>query len=103
VWEVAIEPGAMEIQLTADQQAFVRQAIESGRYAHEEEAVQEALLLWERRERRRAEILAAIHEAEASCARGEGRTVTSRSELAELAAEIKRRGLARLSPRHERD
>lgn len=47
----------MEVQLTPDQKAFVRQAIQTGRLHREEDAVQEALALWEERERTRAEIL----------------------------------------------
>jgi Arc/MetJ-type ribon-helix-helix transcriptional regulator len=39
----------MEVQLTSDQKAFVRQAIESGRLRREEDAVKEALSLWEER------------------------------------------------------
>jgi Arc/MetJ-type ribon-helix-helix transcriptional regulator len=66
----------MEVQLTPDQKAFVRQAIESGRLRHEEDALQEALSLWEERERARAEILTAVDEAEASLVRGEGHIVT---------------------------
>ena len=38
----------MDVQLTPDQQAIVRYAIERGRLARPEEAVQEALALWER-------------------------------------------------------
>src|SRR4051812_10826300 len=57
--------GTMEVQLTDDQKAFVRQAIDSGRYSREEDALREALSLWESRERRRAEILAAVDQAEA--------------------------------------
>ena len=64
----------MEVHLTPDQKAFVRQAIESGRLHREEDAVQEALSLWEERERTRAEILTAVDVAEASIARGEGRS-----------------------------
>jgi Arc/MetJ-type ribon-helix-helix transcriptional regulator len=86
----------MEVQLTPDQQAFVRQAIESGRLRREEDAVQEALSLWEERERTRGEILAAVDEAEASLARGEGRIVTPES-MRELAADVKRRGRERLA------
>ena len=86
----------MEVQLTADQQAFVRQAIDSGRLRREEDALREALSLWEERERTRAEILAAVDEAEASLARGEGRIVTQES-MRELAEEVKRRGRARLT------
>jgi putative addiction module CopG family antidote len=90
----------MEVQLTPDQEAFVRQAIESGRLRREEDAVKEALSLWEERERTRAEILAAIDEAEASLARGEGRIITQES-LHELAEEVKRRGRARLAAEQE--
>jgi putative addiction module CopG family antidote len=69
----------MEVHLTPDQQAFVRQAIESGRFLREEDAVKEALSLWEERERARAEILVAVDEAEASLARGDGRAITQDS------------------------
>jgi putative addiction module CopG family antidote len=87
----------MEVHLTDDQKAFVRQAIESGRYSREEDALRDALSLWEVRERRRAEILAAVDQAEASFARGEGRRITTREQTAQLADEIKRRGLSRLA------
>lgn len=40
----------MDVQLTPDQQAFARRAIESGRLHSEVDAVQEALALWEERE-----------------------------------------------------
>ena len=69
----------MNVQLTPDQQAFVQKAIESGRFSHEEEAVQEALALWEERERRRLELVAMIDEADASLARGEGVPMTEES------------------------
>lgn len=91
----------MEVQFTDDQKAFVREAIESGRYRREEDALHEALSLWEQRERRRAEILAAVDQAEVSFARGEGRRITTREETVQLADEIKRRGLARLTAEQE--
>lgn len=53
----------MEVNFTPDQKAFIRQAIESGRLHREEDAVQEALSLWEERERTRAEILTAVDVA----------------------------------------
>ena len=87
----------MEVQLTPDQKAFVRQAIDSGRFQREEDAVKEALCLWEDRERRRMEMLVAVDQAEASLARGEGRSVRTREEVTQLAADIKRRGMARLA------
>jgi Arc/MetJ-type ribon-helix-helix transcriptional regulator len=86
----------MEVQLTPDQQAFVRHAIESGRLRREEDAVKEALSLWEERERRRLEILLAVDKAEGSLARGEGRSITSAEEAHQLAEDVKRRGMARL-------
>jgi putative addiction module CopG family antidote len=87
----------MEVRLTPDQEAFVRQAIETGRFHHPEDAVQEALSLWEERERTRAEILAAVETAEASLAQGEGRAITPES-MQRLANEVKQRGRARLAP-----
>ncbi len=86
----------MEVNLTADQKAFVQQAIDSGRLHAPEEAVQEALLLWEERERTRVTILTTIDAAEASLARGEGRIITQQS-MRELAEEVKQRGRARLA------
>ncbi len=74
----------MEVQFTDDQKAFVREAIQSGRYRREEDALLEALSLWEQRERRRAEILAAVDEAEASLARGEGWVITTIERLVQL-------------------
>jgi Arc/MetJ-type ribon-helix-helix transcriptional regulator len=86
----------MEVHLTPDQQALVRQAIESGRLHGEEDAVQEALSLWEERERARVELIASLDEAEASIDRGEGIVITPES-MRELAEDVKQRGRARLS------
>ncbi len=80
----------MNVDLTPDQQAFVQKAIESGRLANAEEAIEQALALWERRERRRLEVIAMIDEAEASLARGEGRVFTKETTPA-LVAEHKER------------
>jgi putative addiction module CopG family antidote len=84
----------MDVRLTPDQEAFIRQAIETGRFSRPEDAVEEALSLWEERERARTEILAAIDMAEASLARGEGRPITQQS-MRELANEVQQRGRAR--------
>jgi putative addiction module CopG family antidote len=80
----------MNVELTPDQRAFVRRAIESGRFSREEEAVQEAMALWEERERRRLEILALVDEAEGSLAEDEGREITEESMKA-LAEDVKQR------------
>ena len=86
----------MNVELTPNQRAFVQKAIESGRFSREEEAVEEALALWEQRERRRFEVLAMLDEADASLARGEGREITEQSMIA-LAEEVKQRGRQRLA------
>jgi len=86
----------MKVDFTPDQIAFIRQAIQTGRLQSEEDAVQEALRLWEERERARAEILAAVDVAEASLTRGEGRAITQQS-MREFAEEVKQRGRARLA------
>lgn len=69
----------MDVELTADQKAFARRAIASGRLHSEEEAVGEALGLWEERERQREEFLLTLEEGRASLARGEGREITQES------------------------
>ena len=86
----------MDVRLTPEQEKFVRRAIDSGRFRAPEDAVQEALSLWEVRERRRAELLASLDEAEASLARGEGLLITQES-MRELAEQTKQRGQARLT------
>ena len=85
----------MDVHLTPDQKAFARRAIESGRLRSEQDAVQEALALWEERERQRTEFLLTLDDARASLARGEGRVITQQS-MEQLAQEVKERGRARL-------
>lgn len=87
----------MEVHLTPDQEAFIRRAIAAGRLQRKEDAVQEALLLWEQRERTRAEILTSVDAAEASLELGKGRTITTPQSMRKLAGEIKQRGRARLA------
>jgi Arc/MetJ-type ribon-helix-helix transcriptional regulator len=86
----------MQIDLTPEQQDFVRQAVASGRFERPEDAVQAAMTLWVERERRRSEILAAVDIAKASMDRGEGIEITQVSMRA-LAEDIKRRGRAQLA------
>ena len=85
----------MQVDLTQDQKAFASRAIESGRLRSEEDAVREALALWEARERERAGFLSTLDEARASLLRGEGREVTEES-IQQLASDVKARGRARL-------
>lgn len=78
----------MEVELTVEQEAFVRQAVSTGRLTRAEDAVQEALSLWAERERNRAELLAAFDEAEADLQAGRFAEYTDAS-LPTLAAELK--------------
>ncbi|HEX3742788.1 MAG TPA: type II toxin-antitoxin system ParD family antitoxin [Bryobacteraceae bacterium] len=85
----------MDVQLTPDQQAFTQRAIESGRFHSEQDAVREALALWEERERARIEFLLTLDDGRTAIARGEGRVMTQES-VRQLAQEVKGRGRARL-------
>ena len=89
----------MQIDLTPEQQDFVRQAIASGRFKRPEDAVQAAMELWVERERRRSEILAAVDIAKASIDRGEGTEITQ-EHMRALAEDVKRRGRAQLAGEH---
>jgi Arc/MetJ-type ribon-helix-helix transcriptional regulator len=89
----------MQINLTPEQQDFVRQAVKSGRIERPEDAVQAALALWIESERRRAEIIASVDIAKGSIDRGEGAEITRASMLA-LAEDVKRLGRAALAAEH---
>jgi putative addiction module CopG family antidote len=60
----------MEVHLTPDQEAFIRQAVAEGRYRTAEDAVLDAMARWEESERARAELLSAFDEAEADLEAG---------------------------------
>jgi Arc/MetJ-type ribon-helix-helix transcriptional regulator len=81
----------VQIDLTPEQQDFIRHAIESGRFERAEDAVQAAMMLWVEQERRRAEILAAVDIAKASIDRGEGIEIT-RESMRSLAEDVRRHG-----------
>ena len=85
----------MEVQPTPEQEALISEAVASGRLNRPEQAVEQALLLWEERERRRLEIVSGVELSRASLSRGEGRVVTSWEESRQLAADVARRGMAR--------
>lgn len=89
----------MEVRITPtpEQEAFIRQAIASGRFKSAEDAARAALLRWEGGERRRAQLLVELDGAEASLAQGKGRRLTSQS-IRKLTEDVKRRGRSRLKP-----
>jgi putative addiction module CopG family antidote len=89
----------MQVDLTPEQQDFVRRAVESGRFERAEDAVRAAIALWVERERRRAEILTAVDIAKAALDRGEGIEITQAS-MRSLAEDVKRRGRTQLAAEH---
>jgi Arc/MetJ-type ribon-helix-helix transcriptional regulator len=86
----------MQITVTPEQEALIQHAIENGRLDRPEDALAEALLLWEERELLRSGLIASLEEANASIGRGEGRVVTQESMQA-LADEAKQRLRARMA------
>lgn len=86
----------MEIRPSPNQEALIRLAVEAGRFERPEDAVKEALALWEEREHARAEFRETLDEAETSLARGEGTEIT-RALMHELTDGIIERTGARLS------
>jgi putative addiction module CopG family antidote len=83
----------MEVQLTPGQKSFVRHAIETGRFRREEDVVEEALSLWEKRERARVELLVALDESEDDLEAGHFNDYTNET-LPQLADELKREARA---------
>jgi Arc/MetJ-type ribon-helix-helix transcriptional regulator len=90
----------MEIHPTPDQEALIRKAVAAGRFERPEDAVREALALWEERERTLAEFRATLDEAEESLARGEGTEIT-RNSMRALTDDIIERTRARLAAEPE--
>ena len=83
----------MEVHFTPEQEAFIRKAVAHGRYRTAEDAVRDALTRWENSERTRAELTAALDEAEADLEAGRYTDYTDET-LPELAAELKREARA---------
>ncbi len=84
----------MQVELTPAQNSFVALGIQEGRFRDSDEAVRQALALWEKRERARIELLASLDLAEQSLDAGEGETYTGET-LSKLVESVKERGLAR--------
>lgn len=83
----------MKVDFTPDQEALIRQAIASGRYQTAEDAVYDAMARWEKSERSRIEMLAALDEAESDLQAGRYTDYTD-ATLPQLADELKREARA---------
>ena len=84
----------MQINLTEAQEALVRRAVKSVRLSSVEDAVTEALLLWEEQQRGREALLGLLDAGRQAIARDEGIEITPASMRA-LAEDVKRRGRER--------
>ena len=90
----------MEVDLSPEQQAFIRAGIESGRYQRPEEAIQEALRQWEDRQRSLAQLQALVDEGMDDLEQGRY-TDYSDETLPELFQQIKSEGRTLLATRSE--
>ena len=86
----------MQIELTPAQVSFVELGIREGRFRDREEAVRQALELWEKRERARVELLTSLDRAEEALNSGEGEEYTAET-LGILNDAVKVRGRSRLA------
>lgn len=88
----------MEIKLSPEQDSFIHLAIEQGRFLRAEDAVKDALELWEKRERTRFELLSEIDAGDASFD-GSEVVLDSDEAIATWVDGVKKRGRARLAER----
>ena len=83
----------LTVSLPAELIARLRDAVRSGAYASDSEAVRDALQLWEQREQaRQREALRLKRVYDDGMASGDGRHVDARTLLAELKAESRASG-----------
>ena len=82
------------IHFTPGQRAFIEKAIATGRLQTEDDAIAEALALWEERERY-LDTLPAVAQAEASPAAATSETINRREESRLFFDEIKEHLIAR--------
>jgi Arc/MetJ-type ribon-helix-helix transcriptional regulator len=90
----------LRITLTPDQEAFIQQGIAGGRFDSPEAIARLAMKRWEEYERQRAELLASIHLAEQSMARGEGTDISTPEALEACFERIKNEARRRYEARH---
>jgi Arc/MetJ-type ribon-helix-helix transcriptional regulator len=86
----------MQIELTPEQNSYVALGIEEGRFRDSQDAVQQALAQWEKRERARTELLSSLDLAEQSLDAGAGEEYTLEN-LKHLVSAIEERGRTRLN------
>ena len=93
----------MQIELTPEQDSFVKDAIAKGRYQSASEAVHRALNQWVERERTRLELIAAIEDGEQSLQEDGGIVLETEEEIHNYFNGIAERGRVRLSATQKTD
>jgi Arc/MetJ-type ribon-helix-helix transcriptional regulator len=86
----------MEIELTPEQDSLVSLGIEQGRFRRREDAVRNAMALWEEQERARIDLLAELEAGDSSFDEGDI-VMDSDESLAAFFDDIKQRGRAKLA------
>ncbi len=86
----------MQIELTPAQNSFVELGIQEGRFQSRDEAVRQALALWEKRERERLELMGSLDSAERALDAGEGEEFSPET-LGGLVESVRKRGSANLN------
>jgi Arc/MetJ-type ribon-helix-helix transcriptional regulator len=86
----------MEIELTPEQDSLVNLGIEQGRIQRREDAVRDAMTLWEKRERARIELLAELEAGDDSFEEDDI-VLDSDEAVAAFFEDIKQRGRAKLA------
>lgn len=87
----------MEVVLTPTQESLIDAAVREGRLSGREDAMRQALALWEQHEMERQKLLADIAEADAEIERGEYIELSSREDLREFTNGVIERGIKRLA------
>ena len=87
----------MEVVLTPTQESLIDAAVREGRLSGREDAMRQALALWEHEEMERRGLVAMIARADAEIERGEYVEVSTEEEIDALTADVIRRGQERLA------
>ena len=86
----------MQVELNPEQSSFIELGIREGRFRDPQEALEQALAPWVRREQARLELLTEIAVGDDS-PREADTVLDSEEDIAEFLAGVERRGMGRLT------
>jgi putative addiction module CopG family antidote len=93
----------MQIELTPEQEFFVKDAIATGRFKDASEAVHCALSHWVESERKRLQLIAAIEEGERSLEEDGGSVLETEQDIRNFFNDVEARGRTRLATTQSAD